>query len=207
MAENANLSLEAPEFHPAVIDKEEDGYILVSNLPTSVAEKDIVGFFQVRVGLVKSFRFFDCPFQHGPGGTARIAFCNPRDARNAFHRFNNTHNFGRKMKMTYNIVTKRKTTAVTQESNNNISSESSTVLVSKLKYYVTAKEILDYFNKAVGPVESVVFELDTSGMYEGQAKLVFRDPSDARKSLSHNDSLFHGKRIQLNLLNGRQARK
>ena len=204
MAANTKVKMNAPEFHPEVTNKEDEGYVIVTNLPYSVTVKDIFGFFQATVGLVKSIWFL-------PGDPYRttaafkIAFCNYQDARKAYYRFHNTRQFGREIKLVY-CITKRNTPSVTRNTpplSNVVPTR--TVLVSQLECYITAKEILDHFKKAVGPIVSVVFKLSASGIYDGQAELVFRDPSDARKSLFYNDSLFYGKRIKLHLLNDSQV--
>ena len=204
MAANTKVKMDAPEFHSEITYTVDEGYVIVTNLPYSVTVKDIFGFFQATVGLDKSIWFL-------PGDPYRttaafkIAFCNYQDARKAYYRFHNTRQFGREIKLVY-CITKRNTPSVTRNTpplSNVVPTR--TVLVSQLECYITAKEILDHFKKAVGPVVSVVFKLSASGIYDGQAELVFRDPSDARKSLFYNDSLFYGKRIKLHLLNDSQV--
>ena len=190
MAANTKVKMDAPEFHPEVTNKEDEGYVIVTNLPYSVTVKDIFGFFQATVGLVKSIWFL-------PGDPYRttaafkIAFCNYQDARKAYYQFHNTRQFGREIKLVY-YITKRNTPSVTRNTPplSNVV-PTCTVLVSQLECYITAKEILDYFKKAVGPIVSVVFKLSASGIYDGQAELVFRDPSIARKALFYKRIKLH----------------
>lgn len=69
------------------------------------------------------------------------------------------------------------------------------LFVSNLQYSTTGKQILDYFEEWVGPVQSVGVCLDDKGFYNGKAKITFRQSDDARRALMLN----YGKRK----LNGR----
>jgi RNA recognition motif-containing protein len=60
------------------------------------------------------------------------------------------------------------------------------LFVSNLQYSTTGKQILDYFEEWVGPVQSVGICLDDKGFLNGKAKITFRQPDDARRALVLN---------------------
>lgn len=60
------------------------------------------------------------------------------------------------------------------------------LFVLNLQYSTTGKQILDYFEEWVGPVQSVGICLDGKGFLNGKAKITFRQPDDARRALMLN---------------------
>ncbi len=83
------------------------------------------------------------------------------------------------------------------------------LFVSNLKYSVTGKQILDYFEEWVGPVQFVSICLDDKGFLNGKAKITFRQPDDARRALLLNDETrkLNGRRMIFKLfLNGKPMR-
>ena len=75
------------------------------------------------------------------------------------------------------------------------------VYISDLPLSVSAPQIIEYFEQLVGPKESLGLELDEHGFYNGNAKLLFHDPTNARTALIHDNSIFYGNRIKMTFVN------
>ena len=63
-----------------------------------------------------------------------------------------------------------------------------TNMVSNLHFSTSSKEIIEYFTNLAGPVKSVAFCLNNCGIYNGQVKIIFHAPGDARKAVWSNNA-------------------
>ena len=63
-----------------------------------------------------------------------------------------------------------------------------TNMVSTLHFSTSSKEIIEYFTNLAGPVKSVAFCLNNCGIYNGQVKIIFHAPGDARKAVWSNNA-------------------
>ena len=192
----------SPQQRPFMEPGEE--FIIVSNLPSSMIGAEIIDFFQAQVGLVKSCGLFAAgPMNNGHlnfTGKARITFCKPEDARFALIALENSTLLGQPLEIQLFIDeyrAHRDQLIFYPPDSSNVHKYN--VHISDLPLSVSATQIIEHFEQLVGPVESVGLELDERGIYNGNAKLVFHDPSNARKALMHHNSFFYGNRIKMTL--------
>ena len=185
-------------------DKERiEVYYHQPNVPHT--EKDVIQFFQEKIGLVRTF---DSMFNNGTVRT-KITFTNPTDARKALLVLDGTPLLGNQMTIKLYIgdhliereqvpswyINTLNAPPILQAASPSPPNEKC-VFVVNLPYGTTVAEIKTLFEE-LGPVESVELKLDDHGFYKGQAKVVFRDSSHARKALDYNNSIFHGRTIRV----------
>lgn len=82
------------------------------------------------------------------------------------------------------------------------------LFVTNLNYSTNGKRLLDFFEKTVGPVESIGMYLDDNGFLCGKAQVIFRRPEDSYTAvLRCNGTLFDGRLLMVKLyVNGQRMR-
>jgi RNA recognition motif-containing protein len=237
MAPLSKLNPEAPEFYPSwyypqlpvfppppgAIQQGEE-HLIVSNLPYSMIGDEIIKFFQAAVGPVKSVGLFaDENFCYS--GKARIAFCNPADARRALLMLNDTFLYGRRMKIKLfvndrrvfpnelhlveqfqpsefrpNVVENHPQLPVFPAPAGAIQPGEEHLLVSNLPYSMIGDDVIKFFQATVGPVKSVGLFADKDFCYTGKARIAFCNPGDALKAMQMlNETFLNGRRMKIKL--------
>ena len=208
------LNPEAPEFHPSVQPQlpqfptslsantyPQEEYIIVSNLPYSMTRDKIIEFFQVNVGIVKSCFFVDQP-PDGFSGKVKITFSNPTDARKALVGLQQVKLRGRPMRIKLFVNECR--TYPDQVAFIEASDDNEYIRVFNVRRTARPIQLIKHFEKFVGPVKSLSLERGANKIFGNKNtsvfKLVFHEPSDARKAaVSTHISFFKGQRIIIQL--------
>ena len=203
---NRCVPFQQPEHAPPLgIMEPGEEYIIVSKLPSTMLGAEIISFFEAHIGLVKSCGVFTTSSMNYDqcSGKAGITFRQPEDARFALIALEHSTLLGQPLEIELFIdkhgVYRDQLIFYPPESSN--VNKKHHVYISDLPLSVSAPQIIEHFEQLVGPVESLGLELDEHGFYNGNAKLLFHNPSNARTALIHDNSIFYGNRIKMTFVN------